>query len=60
MATRISGAKRDAPGLPFTARELSYWEVVTPQMSNWLPKAERAAVCAEFSAHLARLSRAPA
>jgi hypothetical protein len=46
--------------LPFTPRELAYWEVVTPQMANWLPEAERAEVCAEFSAHLARLSRAAA
>jgi hypothetical protein len=46
---------RGAEVMPLTARELAYWVVVTPQMSNWLPADERAAVCEEFDAHLARL-----
>lgn len=46
---------RDARVMPLTARELAYWTVVTPQMSNWLPPEEKAAVCDEFDAHLARL-----
>lgn len=41
--------------MPLTGRELAYWTVVTPQMSNWLPPEEKAAVCDEFGAHLARL-----
>jgi hypothetical protein len=57
MLDRLRAADSE---LPFTTRELAYWEVVTPQMSNWLPEAERADVCAEFSAHLARLCRAAA
>ena len=44
--------------LPFTDRELAYWETVTPQMANWLPQDEREAVCTEFSSHVARLSHA--
>ena len=44
--------------LPFTQRELAYWEVVTPQMANWLPAEEREAVCLEFSDHVSRLRRA--
>ena len=44
--------------LPFTERELAYWEVVTPQMSNWLPPEEREAICVEFSNHLSRLRKA--
>lgn len=43
--------------LPFTARELAYWEVVTPQMTNWLPADELAAVCAEFSGRVSRLAK---
>ncbi len=42
---------------PLTPRELAYWEVVTPQMANWLPPEEREAVCAEFSRHMSRLSK---
>ncbi len=44
--------------LPFTQRELAYWEVVTPQMANWLPPGEREAVCLEFSGHVSRLRKA--
>jgi hypothetical protein len=46
---------RGADVMPLTAREVAYWTVVTPQMSNWLPTEEKAAVCDEFNAHLARL-----
>lgn len=51
---------RGADVMPLTPRELAYWTVVTPQMSNWLPPEEKAAVCAEFDAHLARLQAAAA
>jgi len=43
---------------PFTPRELAYWEVVTPQMANWLPPEEREAICAEFSNQVSRLRKA--
>lgn len=46
---------REAQVMPLTARELAYWTVVTPQMSNWLPPEEKTAVCEAFNAHLARL-----
>ena len=46
---------RGADAMPLTPREVAYWTVVTPQMSNWLPPEEKMAVCDEFSAHLARL-----
>ncbi|MDR3508877.1 MAG: hypothetical protein P4L64_13360 [Caulobacteraceae bacterium] len=46
--------------LPLTERELAYWRVVTPQMANWLPQAERDAVCAEFAGHVSRLSKVAA
>ena len=47
---------RGADAMPLSARELAFWIVVTPQMSNWLPPDEKAAVCAEFEGHLARLN----
>ncbi len=52
MLGALRAAKRE---LPFTPRELAYWEVVTPQMANWLPPEEREAIRAEFSEHLSRL-----
>jgi hypothetical protein len=57
MLARLRSATSD---LPFTARELAYWQVVTPQMANWLPRPEREAVCAEFSDHISRLGKAAA
>jgi len=55
MLARLRAATSD---LPFTPRELAYWEVVTPQMANWLPVEEQQAVCAEFSEHISRLGKA--
>ncbi|WP_340645712.1 hypothetical protein [Phenylobacterium sp.] len=55
MLSSLRAATTDSP---FTPRELAYWEVVTPQMANWLPPAERDAVCAEFSVHVSRLRKA--
>jgi len=49
-------AARENP--PFTPRQLAYWEVVAPQMANWLPPEEREAVCLEFSEHLSRWRKA--
>jgi hypothetical protein len=46
---------RGADAMPLTPRELAFWIVVTPQMSNWLPPEEKAAVCEEFDTHVARL-----
>lgn len=46
---------RSAEVMPLTERELAFWKVVTPQMSNWLPPEEKAAVCAEFEAYVERL-----
>ena len=50
---------RGAEVMPLTDRELAYWTVVAPQMSNWLPAEERLAVRDEFEAHLARLRKVP-
>lgn len=40
---------------PFAEREMRYWCLVFPQMSNWLPEAERAELRAAFQAEIARL-----
>jgi hypothetical protein len=56
--TMLSALRAAKAELPFTPRELAYWEVVTPQMANWLPPEEREAVCAEFSGHVSRLRQA--
>jgi len=55
MLGRLRAATSD---LPFTDRELAYWQTVTPQMANWLPQDERDAVCTEFSLHISRLAKA--
>ena len=53
----VLGPLREASEMPLTQRELAFWTVVTPQMSNWLPAEEKAAVCAEFFAEVERLTR---
>jgi len=48
---------READVMPLTDKELRFWRTVVPQTTNWLPADERSAVCAEFEAHIERLSR---
>ena len=48
---------RNAEVMPLTDRELRLWRTVMPQTTNWLAPDEKAAVCAEFEAQLARLTR---
>lgn len=48
---------RRADTLPLTDKQLRFWRTVVPQMTNWLPAEEKAAICAEFEAHLVRLDR---
>lgn len=48
---------RDAEAMPLTDKQLRFWTTVVPQMSNWLPDDEKAAVRAEFDSHIERLSR---
>jgi hypothetical protein len=51
----VLGRLRGASVMPLSAKESARWAVVLPQMTDWLPPEEKAAVCAEFEAHLARL-----
>jgi hypothetical protein len=39
----------------WSENDISYWRLVFPQMSNWLPKDEAAQLCLEFCAELDRL-----
>lgn len=48
---------REAEVMPLSERKLAYWTTVVPQMSRWLPDDERAAVRAEFSTQIDRLTR---
>lgn len=48
---------READTLPLTEKQLRFWRTVVPQMTNWLPAEEKAAVCAEFDGQVERLSR---
>lgn len=48
---------RQAEVMPLTDEELRFWRTVVPQTTNWLEPEEKAAVCAEFDAHVDRLSR---
>ena len=53
----VLGPLREATEMPMTQRELAFWTVVTPQMSNWLPPEEKAEVCRAFTAEVERLTR---
>lgn len=48
---------RAADTLPLTDKQLRFWQTVVPQMTNWLSAEEKAAVCAEFEGHIARMNR---
>ncbi len=45
---------RSTQDMPWTLPELRRWQVVFPQMTNWLPSDERAAMRAEFASLLGR------
>ncbi len=51
---------RTADEMPWTAAEIRSWSLVIPQMSNWLPEAERDSVRAEFATQMSRLGAAVA
>lgn len=51
---------RTAEEMPWTPAEIRSWSLIIPQMSNWLPEAERDGVRAEFATHMSRLGAAVA
>ncbi len=54
----ILARARAAPTQPWDPREMSFYRVVFPQMTNWLPKEEAARLRFDFEAELARLEAA--
>ena len=46
---------RAAGPVPWSAKETARWRLVIPQMADWLPAEERAAVRAEFARLIDRL-----
>jgi len=46
---------RAAPTEPWSRRDLDYYRVVFPQMTNWLPREEARQLCRAFEAEVERL-----
>ena len=49
---------RIAKDMPWTAKEVAFWETVFPQMTNWLPEEEAAQVRSAFWEEINRLEAA--
>lgn len=47
-----------AATLPWSERETRKWEILFPQMAEWLPSDEADQLCFEFAQELERLRRA--
>jgi hypothetical protein len=54
----ILAQARAAKSLPWSPREVLYYQTVFPQMTNWLPDEEAAQLRFEFQSELARLEAA--
>lgn len=53
--TEVLERLRGADTMPLSPKDLRFWRTVFPQMSTWLPPEEREAMCAAFTAEVARL-----
>lgn len=49
---------RQAERMPWGARDARMWQAVFPQMANWLPEGEAAALRLAFAAEMKRLQAA--
>lgn len=49
---------RNADRMPWDARKASMWQIVFPQMANWLPEEERDQLRFEFAKEIERLHNA--
>jgi hypothetical protein len=49
---------RTAERMPWTERKARMWQIVFPQMANWLPDAERDQLRFEFAQEIERLKLA--
>jgi hypothetical protein len=52
------GQLRGAEECPWSEKQLGLYKVIFPQMANWLPEEEAAALRREFAAEVARLEAA--
>ena len=52
------GQIRGAEECPWSEKQLGLYKVIFPQMANWLPEEEAAALRREFAAEVARLEAA--
>lgn len=49
---------RLAKEMPWTAKEITFWKTVFPQMTNWLPAEEAKQLRAAFTEEISRLEAA--
>ena len=49
---------RNADRMPWDARKAGMWQIVFPQMANWLPDDERDQLSFEFAKEIERLKQA--
>lgn len=56
--TEALARAKAAPTAPWSAREISMWEVLFPQMAGWLPEDEAKQLCFEFAQEVERLRNA--
>lgn len=49
---------RNAESMPWSERDAGMWEIVFPQMANWLPEDEASQLCFEFAREIQRLKLA--
>jgi hypothetical protein len=47
---------RNADAMPWSQRDAGMWEIVFPQMANWLPDDEARQLCFAFARELERLN----
>jgi len=55
---KILAEARAAATLPWSEREARKWEILFPQMAEWLPEDEAGQLCFEFAQELQRLRKA--
>lgn len=55
---RVLAEARAAERLPWSDRDARMWEVLFPQMAQWLPDDEADQLCFEFAREVERLKRA--
>lgn len=49
---------RAAPSKPWSRKDMDFYRVVFPQMTNWLPEDEARQLCFEFETEIERLMAA--